>query len=200
MLEYLVLSAGMSVLDHPLDRPWWWQQPHYAHTQYEQSNAFGIGIGTKLSPRNRVEVVYRDLGRYNGFLSWQEPEKVQDNPATECIEPCTKTIWGFNTGTVRGLDISWARTYGPFTFSQGLFVYRSEFRHYRSDVNNEYARDYGLAIKSVSYGATPTVGAFVRYGAVEVGFSAFFEVPSDDICCSPWRSAYMLSITTRGKS
>ena len=198
MIDYFILAVGMSILDQPLDRPWWWQQPQYSHTQYEQSNTFGLGVGRFLNPRTRLELTYRDLGRYSGFLAWEEPERVVDDPNTECVEPCTKTFWGFNTGSVRGVELAVARQYGYLSFTAGGFAHRSEWRHYRSDINNDHARTYGLVVKSVKYGLTPMLGVAVSYGHVELGWSIYFEVPSDEVCCSPWRSAYALTITLRG--
>lgn len=194
MIDYILLSAGISFMDQPLDRPWWWQQPGYAHTQYERSNTFGIGLGVQILPRTRMELAYRDLGRYSGFVSWQEPEK------TQCNGPCSKTYWGFNTGTVRGIDIAAIRDFRYVSLGGGAFVYRSEWRHYRNDPDNPYSRAYGDgSVRSVQYGITPTVSLRVPVGGLEVGLVSYFEVPSDDVCCSPWRSAYALTLTSKTK-
>lgn len=199
MLEslYLILGGGLGYMDQPLDRPWWWQQPAYEHHQSERTTAYALGMGLPITQSLSAELTYRDFGEYHGFVAFQEREKVADDPATACPDPCDKTQYAYNTGTVRGVSLTgrYSWTYAHVTL--GLIAFRSTWNHYRTDVNNDHAT-YMLHSVSRENRVSGIGGVGLRYRSLSLDFDVAAETQSDEMCCSPWRRSASLMMVYRG--
>lgn len=132
-VPYLVLGAGTSVLKTTPQNDLW-HQDGFANEANEQSNAWRVGLGLRLTGWLSVEGDYRSLGHYSNdalFVGDSPGHRGHYNVATSrCNGRCDPSVSGYQNGGTEGLGLSLVAapdwTVAPL-LRLGGFYHRSSF-------------------------------------------------------------------------
>lgn len=164
---YTAIGTGEVEIKQRRDDMWWYQES-FSHEFDEKTNGYTITVGKQISRHFAVEIDYRNLGEFNSYAGYVQPDS-NYNPITGgCNGPCNRTQWGWQHAEVKGFGLSVLGNY-PLTKNlsatarAGLYVYRSETNVRVPDFNPDpYGRSY-VTWEQTETGVAPFYGVGIAY-------------------------------------
>lgn len=142
---YAAIGTGEVEIKQRRENMWWYQEG-FSHEFDEETNGYTITIGKQITRRFAIEIDYRNLGEFNSYAGYVQPDSNYDPITRGCNGPCNRTQWGWHHAEVKGFGLSILGNYPvtknlSATARVGMYYYRSETRVRVTDLDPDpYAR------------------------------------------------------------